>query len=94
MDQRSLYLIRQAITAIFKRRMLVALVFLVIVVPFSVISLTSEAEFRAEAKVLITRERAYTEISTIDRRSAVDNLPNDSAVNTEPSNDPRTRSGG
>ncbi len=83
MDQRSLYLVRQAVSAVFKRWRMVMLVFLAVVVPFNTVNALRKPEYTASAKVLLTRERAYAEISPIEGVRAVDRLPNESIVNSE-----------
>lgn len=84
MDQRSLYLLRQAITAIFKRWRLVALVIATIVVPFNFFNfLIRQPVFNAHAKVMITKDRAYAEVSPLEREHAVADLPNEMVVNSE-----------
>lgn len=83
MDQRSLYLLRQAVTAIFKRWRLVALVFLAIFVPFNFFNLIRQPVFSAKAKVMVSKDRAYAEISPLDRKQATADLPNEMVVNSE-----------
>jgi succinoglycan biosynthesis transport protein ExoP len=84
MDQRSLYLLRQAITAIFKRWRLVALVLATIVVPFNFFNfLIRQPVYNARAKVMITKDRAYAEVSPLERERAVSDLPNEMVVNSE-----------
>ena len=84
MDQRSLYLLRQAITAIFKRWRLVALVIALIVVPFNFFNfLIRQPVFSARAKVMITKDRSYAEVTPLDNARAVSSLPNETVVNSE-----------
>lgn len=83
MDQRSLYLLRQAVTALFKRWRLVALVFLLVFLPFNFFNLIRQPVYSAKSKVLITRDRAYPEISPLERQQAVGDLPNEMVVNSE-----------
>ena len=68
MDQRSLYLIRQALNAVFKRRNMVVLLFLLIFVPSNVGNLVRDPVFKASAKVLISRARAYPEVSPLEKQ--------------------------
>lgn len=84
MDQRSLYLLRQAITAVFKRWRVVALVIATIVVPFNFFNfLIRQPVFSAHSMVMITKDRAYAEVSPLEREHAVDALPNEAVVNSE-----------
>jgi polysaccharide biosynthesis transport protein len=84
MDQRSLYLLRQAITAIFKRWRLVALLIVTIVVPFNFFNfLIRQPVYSARSMIMITRDRAYVEVSPLEREHAVDALPNEMMVNSE-----------
>lgn len=84
MDQRSLYLLRQAITAVFKRWRLVALVIGTIVVPFNFFNfIVRQPVYNARAKVMITKDRGYAEVSPLERERAASWLPNESAVNSE-----------
>jgi uncharacterized protein involved in exopolysaccharide biosynthesis len=84
MDQRSLYLLRQAITAIFKRWRLVALVIASIVIPFNFFNfLIRQPVYNAHSKIMITRDRAYAEVSPLQRERAAAELPNESLVNSE-----------
>lgn len=84
MDQRSLYLLRQAITAIFKRWRLVAFVIATIVVPFNFFNIViRQPVFSAKSMVMITKDRAYAEVSPLEREHAVDSLPNEAVVNSE-----------
>jgi uncharacterized protein involved in exopolysaccharide biosynthesis len=84
MDQRSLYLLRQAITAIFKRWRLVLLVIATIVVPFNFFNfLVRQPVYDAQSMVMITKDRTYAEVSPLDRDRAVAGLPNESVVNSE-----------
>jgi len=84
MDQRSLYLLRQAITAIFKRWRLVALVIACIVVPFNFVNfLIRQPVYNAHSKIMITKDRAYAEVSPLEREHAVADLPNEMVVNSE-----------
>ena len=55
MEQRSLYLIRQALNAVFKRRRMVAMLFLLIFVPSNVGNLVRDPMFRATGKLMSLR---------------------------------------
>ncbi len=81
MEQRSLYLIRQALTAVFKRKRMVMLLFLLVFVPSNVGNVLREPVYRASAKVLIRSARAYPEVST--RKATADRPPNEAMVNSE-----------
>ncbi|RMF25729.1 MAG: hypothetical protein D6760_00325, partial [Deltaproteobacteria bacterium] len=81
MEQRSLYLIRQALTAVFKRKRMVLLLFLLVFVPSNVGNLLREPVYRASAKVMIRNARAYPEVST--RKATADRPPNEAMVNSE-----------
>src|SRR5215212_6082273 len=84
MDQRSLYLLRQAITAIFKRWRLVALLIVTIVVPFNFFNfLIRQPVYSARSMLMITKDRGYVEVSPLDREHAVASLPNEMIVNSE-----------
>jgi len=83
MEQRSLYLIRQALTAVFKRLRMVLLLFLLIVVPSNVGNLMRDPVYRANAQVLIKNARAYPEVSPLTRQAAVDRPPNEAVINSE-----------
>ncbi|HEY2773579.1 MAG TPA: GNVR domain-containing protein [Candidatus Binatia bacterium] len=84
MDQRSLYLIRQAVTAIFKRWRLVALVFATIVLPFNFFNfLIRQPSYTAKALVLVTRDRGYADLTPLEREHATPDLPNEMVVNSE-----------
>lgn len=83
MDQRSLYLLRQAVTAVFKRWRLVALVFLAIFLPFNFFNMIRQPVFSAKSKVLITKDRAYAEVSPLVHDVAATDLPNEMVVNSE-----------
>src|SRR6185369_14988389 len=84
MDQRSLYLLRQAITAIFKRWRLVALLIVTIVVPFNFFNFViRQPSYVARSMIMITKDRGYVEISPLEREHAADSLPNEMMVNSE-----------
>jgi uncharacterized protein involved in exopolysaccharide biosynthesis len=84
MDQRSLYLLRQAITAIFKRWRLVALLIVTIVVPFNFFNFViRQPSYVARSMVMITKDRGYAEVSPLEREHATDQLPNEMTVNSE-----------
>ena len=84
MDQRSLYLLRQAITAIFKRWRLVALLIVTTVVPFNFFNFViRQPSYVARAMIMITKDRGYVEVSPLEREHAVDQLPNEMMVNSE-----------
>lgn len=84
MDQRSLYLLRQAITAMFKRWRLVGFVIAAIVVPFNFYNLLiRQPVYSARAKVMITKDRSYAEVSPLEGTHAVSDLPNEMVVNSE-----------
>ena len=83
MDQRSLYLIRQALNAVFKRRNMVVLLFLLIFVPSNVGNLVRDPVFKASAKVLISRARAYPEVSPLAKQEKSNGIPNESMINSE-----------
>lgn len=84
MDQRSLYLLRQAVTAIFKRWRLVAFVLAAIVIPFNLYNfIVRSPVYSAQSMVLIGRDRAYPELSPLEREHAVPDLPNEMVVNSE-----------
>ncbi len=83
MDQRSLYLLRQAINAIFKRWRMVVGLFLVILVPVTIGTLLKKPVYRADAKIFVGKDRVYPEISPIDRKAEAGNLPNESMINSE-----------
>jgi uncharacterized protein involved in exopolysaccharide biosynthesis len=84
MDQRSLYLLRQAVTAIFKRWRLVALVIATIVLPFNFFNIViRQPVYSAHSMVMVTKDRAYAEVSPLEREHAVDSLPNEALVNSE-----------
>lgn len=84
MDQRSLYLLRQAITAVFKRWRLVVLVIATIVVPFNFFNfVVRQPVFSAHSMVLISRDRARPEVSPLDREHPAAELPNEMVVNSE-----------
>ena len=83
MEQRSLYLIRQALTAIFKRRRMALLLFLLIFVPANLGNLMRDPVYRASGKVLIKTDRAYPEVSPLARQSSADRPPNEAMINSE-----------
>jgi len=83
MEQRSLYLIRQALNAVFKRRRMVALLFLLIFVPSNVGNLVRDPMFRANGKLLLKTVRAYPEVSPLTRQAAADKPPNEAMINSE-----------
>ncbi len=83
MDQRSLYLVRQAINAIFKRWRMVVGLFLVILVPVTIGTLLKKPVFRASSKIYIGKDRVYPEVSPIDRKEEAGSLPNESMINSE-----------
>jgi len=83
MEQRSLYLIRQALNAVFKRRRLVLLVFLLVIIPSNVGSLLKDPAYRASAKVLIKNSRTYPEVSPLAREASVNRPPNETNINSE-----------
>lgn len=83
MEQRSLYLLRQATQAVFKHRRLVVLLFLLVFVPGNVGNLLRDPVYKASAKVMIGRERVYPEVSPLDRKEEVGSLPNNALVNSE-----------
>jgi succinoglycan biosynthesis transport protein ExoP len=83
MDQRSLYLVRQALNAVFKRRRMVLLLFLLIVVPSNVGNVLRPPQYRANAKVLIDNSRTYPEVSPLTRQASVDRPPNETVINSE-----------
>ncbi|RMD84072.1 MAG: hypothetical protein D6815_05005 [Candidatus Dadabacteria bacterium] len=81
MEQRSLYLVRQALTAVFKRKRMVVLLFLLVFVPSNVGNMLRDPVYRATAKVMIRNTRAYPEVST--RKATADRPPNEALVNSE-----------
>jgi uncharacterized protein involved in exopolysaccharide biosynthesis len=83
MEQRSLYLIRQALNAVFKRRRMVILLFLLVFVPSNVGSLLKDTSYRAAAKVLIKNTRTYPEVSPLAREASVNRPPNEANINSE-----------
>jgi succinoglycan biosynthesis transport protein ExoP len=84
MDQRSLYLLRQAVTAIFKRWRLVVLIIATIVLPFNFFNIVvRQPVYAARSMVMVTKDRAYAEVSPLEREHAVDSLPNETVVNSE-----------
>jgi uncharacterized protein involved in exopolysaccharide biosynthesis len=82
-EQRSLYLIRQALTAVFKRRRMVMLLFLLVFVPANLGNLMRDPNYRAVGKVLIKTDRAYPEVSPLDRPSTAERPPNEAMINSE-----------
>jgi uncharacterized protein involved in exopolysaccharide biosynthesis len=83
MEQRSLYLIRQALTAVFKRWRMVAMLFLLIFVPSNVGNLVRDPVYRATAKVMIRSLRAYPEVSPLARQASAERPPNEAVINSE-----------
>ena len=83
MEQRSLYLIRQALNAVFKRRRMVVLLFLLVFIPSNVGSVLKSDSYRATAKVLIKNNRAYPEVSPLPREASVNRPPNEANINSE-----------
>jgi uncharacterized protein involved in exopolysaccharide biosynthesis len=83
MEQRSLYLIRQALNAVFKRSRMALLLFLLIFVPVNVGNMASAPSYRASAKMLLSNTRIYPEISPLDRQASVDRPPNEAMINSE-----------
>jgi len=83
MEQRSLYLIRQALTAVFKRWRLALGLFAVIFIPSVVGNYAQDPVYRATAKVLIKNVRAYPEVSPLPRPAPVDRPPNEAIINSE-----------
>ena len=83
MEQRSLYLIRQALNAMFKRRRMVLLLFLAVFGAANIGNLLRDPVYRASAKVMLTNERAYPEVSPLPRPSSVDRPPNETLINSE-----------
>ncbi len=83
MEQRSLYLIRQALTAVFKRWRMVSVLFLLIWMPVSIGTCMKSPQYRAVAQVLIKNARAYPEVSPTGRVATVDRLPNETIINSE-----------
>jgi uncharacterized protein involved in exopolysaccharide biosynthesis len=82
-EQRSLYLIRQALTAVFKRRRMVFLLFFLVFVPANLGNMMRDPVFRANGKVLIKIDRAYPEVSPLPRQSNADRPPNEAMINSE-----------
>jgi len=82
-EQRSLYLIRQALTAVFKRRRMVMLLFLLVFVPANLGNLMRDPNYRAVGKVLIKTDRAYPEVSPMARQSSAERPPNEAMINSE-----------
>jgi uncharacterized protein involved in exopolysaccharide biosynthesis len=83
MEQRSLYLIRQALNAVFKRRRMAILLFLLIFVPVNVGTMFQPPRYRAAAKLLLTNARIYPEVSPLERQASVDRPPNETLINSE-----------
>ena len=83
MEQRSLYLIRQALNSVFKRSRMVLVVFLLVFIPSNVGSLLQDATYRAAAKVLIKNARAYPEVSPVAGKATVNRPPNEANINSE-----------
>ncbi len=83
MEQRSLYLIRQALNAVFKRRRMAILLFLLIFLPVNVGSMFSPARYRASAKLMLNNSRIYPEVSPLARQASVDRPPNETNINSE-----------
>jgi len=83
MDQRSLYLVRQAINAIFKRWRMVVGLFLVILVPVTIGTLLKKPVYQADAKIFVGKDRVYPEVSPIDRKEEAGSLPNEAMINSE-----------
>ena len=83
MEQRSLYLIRQALNAVFKRWRMVSVLFLLIWMPVSIGTCMKDPQYRAVAQVLIKNARAYPEVSPTGRVATVDRLPNETIINSE-----------
>ena len=83
MEQRSLYLIRQALNAVFKRWRMVAILFLMISMPVSLATCMKDLQYRAAAKVYIKSARTYPEVSPLMRQASVDRPPNESIINSQ-----------
>ena len=83
MEQRSLYLIRQAVNAVFKRRAMVGILFLIIFIPLNLGSLLREPVYRSVGKILVSHRRVQPEVSPLQRQASADRPPNEAVINSE-----------
>jgi uncharacterized protein involved in exopolysaccharide biosynthesis len=67
----------------FKRRRMVLLLFLAVFGAANIGNLLRDPVYRASAKVMLTNERAYPEVSPLPRPASVDRPPNETVINSE-----------